>query len=66
MRRLGADASSMRTITWVRMASQIRGTAAMIVGFTTARFSMIFGIRPSTAVTEPDAMCADISTLPNE
>ena len=38
----------------------------MNVGFTTARLSTIFSTRPSTAVANPTASCAESSTLPNE
>ena len=46
--------------------SKIRGAAPMNVGFTTARFSMIFSTRPSTAVAKPIASWVLSSTLPNE
>ena len=38
----------------------------MNVGFTTARLSMILSTRPSMAAEKPQAICVDISTLPNE
>ena len=46
--------------------SKMRGAAPMKVGRTTARFSMIFSTRPSTAVAKPQASWVDSSTLPNE
>lgn len=42
----------------------MRGTAAMYVGCTTGRFSMILSTRPSTAVTCPTSICPEVSTLP--
>ena len=49
-----------------RVLREMRGTAAISVGFTTPRFSTILGMRPSTASTEPDAMWPPMRTLPNE
>ncbi len=43
----------------------MRGTAAMYVGRTTGRFSMILSTRPSTAVTCPTSIWPEVSTLPN-
>ena len=46
--------------------SKIRGAAPMKVGLTTARFSMILSTRPSIAAENPQAICVDMRTLPNE
>ena len=42
----------------------MRGTPAMTVGLTLARFSEILGTRPSVAVAKPTWYCAASSTLP--
>ena len=46
--------------------SKMRGAAPMKVGFTMPRFSTILSTRPSIAAANPQAICVDISTLPNE
>ena len=62
----GPPSSSAIVTTRPRTFSKMRGAAAMNVGETTARLSMILSTRPSTAAAEPVASCAASSTLPNE
>ena len=45
--------------------SKIRGTAPMIVGRMTARFSMILSTRPSMTVVKPICNGSASITLPN-
>jgi hypothetical protein len=42
----------------------MRGAAAIIVGFTTARLSMSLGMRPSIATVWPILTWPEVSTLP--
>jgi hypothetical protein len=56
MRRLGDDASSIRTMSWVRMVSQIRGGAKKYVGPISFRSCMTVATLSGQLVVKPVAM----------
>jgi hypothetical protein len=64
MRRRMPPSSSAKVTTRPRTFSKIRGAAAMKVGETTARLSMIRSTRPSTAAAEPVATLGGEQHLP--